>query len=175
MTINKKTVNWNESLYHLHWIGLNGSELVNWQSIGIGCLTDFISRPGPRSFPSIEGNDRGPGIEMKLYTWLPVNWRIDVGLVDSRHGQYWWFAPKSRLLIGRLAMLPSSHWSMFLFHNHVNQNNSCISRYHLESDQKRVSLIYGNSQKALANVPHTHVTGLPFLRQKLIKTDLQVF
>ena len=164
MTINKKTVNWNESHYHLHWFGSNGSELVNWQSIGIGCLTDFISRLGPRSFPSIEGNDRGPGlemnlytwlhwigsnwsglvnwqsigigcltdfisrpgprsfpsiegndrglgIEMKLYTWLPVNWRIDVGLVDSRHGQYWWFAPKSRLLIGRELRMLASHWS----------------------------------------------------------------
>ena len=31
MTINKKTVNWNESIYHLYWIGSNGIG-----SLGIG-------------------------------------------------------------------------------------------------------------------------------------------
>ena len=105
------------------------------------------------------------------FLWRP-DWRV---FLVTRRTVLWCDNLSPTSPIGRLAMLPSSHWSLFLFHNHVNQNNSCISRYHLESDQKRVSLIYGNSQKALPIVPHTHVTGLPFLRQKLIKTDLQVF
>ena len=51
----------------LFWTSANPAIFdLNWQSIDIGCWVNSSQASGPRSFPSIEGNSRGPSLRDEL-------------------------------------------------------------------------------------------------------------